>query len=49
MEDCNFCGDQVMFIDLDIPMEKVEIKKQAVTLCRECFIKLQDGYNKKIK
>lgn len=40
MEDCNICGVQVMYIKQDIPMSNVEVKKQAVTLCRDCFDKL---------
>jgi ribosome-binding protein aMBF1 (putative translation factor) len=45
MEDCNFCGDQTLFIDQKIDMEKVEVKKPSMTICRDCFVKLQDRHN----
>lgn len=39
VEDCNFCYEQTMFIDYTIPPQKIEIKKQALTICRDCFKK----------
>lgn len=42
MQDCNFCGEQVLFIgQTKIDMNKVEIKKQSMTLCMDCFKKFQ--------